>query len=102
MIVVIEDEVFAAPENAAKLVGLFHLGFEERHRIQVDPLPEADGDSAFHQWRQQQHPAIREEIDLALDAGLTGAAHGVRSDHTLRIAVVEDPDWSASPPGSGT
>lgn len=98
MIVVIEDAVFASPENASKLVTLFHLGFEGRHRIQVDPLHEPDPDSAFSRWRQRQDPSIRQEIDLALEEGIEDAVHGIPSDHLLQVAEVKDSDWHASPP----
>lgn len=98
MIVVIEDEVFASSENASLLVGLFRLGFDGRHRIQVEPLQDSEADSAFSRWERQQHPSIREEIELALEMGLEGAVHGIPSDFTLVIGTVAAPDWHADPP----
>lgn len=99
MIVVIEEGVFSSPRTPAlQLASVLNLGFEGRHRLQTDPPAGMELPAAVHQWLERQDAQLRDEVELALEAGLEADAHGIPSDHHLKIADVEAPEWDSTPP----
>lgn len=99
MIVVIEDEVFASDQTSTlQLVSVLKLGFEGRHRVQIEPSSGAEEAKAIHTWLARQDPQLRDEVKLALEAGLETDVHGIPSDHAIKIAAIDVPKWDSAPP----
>lgn len=99
MIVVIEDEVFSSPLTPSlQLVSVLRLGFDGWHRVQTDPPFGTHGADAVHRWLDRQETQLRDEAQLAFESGLEDDAHGIPSDHLVKIAVVDSPDWESVPP----
>ncbi len=98
MIVIIEDEIFASPSaGQLNLLGLFRLGFDGKHRIQADPIYGLSQDTALDRWLEQLPQLQREEVVLALEAGLEEDASGILPDFAIRVGTVKEADWEASP-----
>ena len=98
MIVIIEDEVFAAPSNSLDLLGVFQLGATGRHRVQTDPLYPSPG-SKLERWLQRlADESLRDEVKLALEIGLEQDARGLPADISIRITADRQPRWTSSPP----
>jgi hypothetical protein len=91
MRVVVEDDVFAAPEHALHLYSLLALALDGRHHLVVDRAG-----SGFSAWYQQRSRADQEACDLVLDAGLEAETRGTsrRSIMIVRGAT----DWEGDPP----
>lgn len=99
MIVILEDSVFSSPRaGQARLVNLFHLGIERRHRIQTDPIYEPGADRAANRWLDRQDEQLRDEIELALSYGVEADASGIPADVTLRVVDSDRSDWSRETP----
>ena len=93
MRVVIETKVFARPGVSAELGHLFGLGLQGRHRIQV----EDDRAPEFMSWLKSVGRELRESYEQVVDAGYELDSREP-SRHEVRVAAVEEPDFSRRPP----
>jgi hypothetical protein len=98
MIVVIQDDVFASSRTEhLTLSSVLKLGFEGRHRLQVDPPCDLQADRHVNRWLAAQSTLLREEVELSLQFGLEADVHGTPADLAITIADVATPEWSENP-----
>ncbi len=94
MIVIVDDAVFASRRHdALELAALLRLGFEGRHLVHTDPPWAPDQPLAVNSWLAEQYPALREQAELALSAGIEEA---IRSPPALTLRVEEGSEPSVS------
>jgi hypothetical protein len=93
MRVVVDDDVFAAPEYAIRLFSLFELALDGRHILLVDR-----GGQGFSAWYLQRSANERDECDLVLDASFEEEA---RITVSRTVKIIRGPtDWDADPPSA--
>ena len=97
MIVVIDDSVFARPDDPLGLLAVLQMGEEARHRIQTDPVFDPGNRGAVHAWLERQDPDIRAQVEFALTRGARADSAGAL-DVEIRIESIEVPNWHADPP----
>ena len=100
MIVSISQELFVdLGEKEPLVIRLIGLGHRRRHKIRTRPAFRESGDTAFHVWLRDQSPAVREDLILALTAGLTEYDYAIPNRERLpvvEIAHVGEPFWPDS------